>query len=333
MEQLLEKHTMAKSCGFRARSAGLSLVEILAVIAIMGILGAILLPALGRAREAARRSTCQNNLKQMGLMFKMYSGEDKGGRYPPKSLAPGNFLFALASTYPEYISDLSLIFCPSDALEPADKFIGQNGVWRIENDTVSIARADGNPMLPGYDSVITSDRCYFYFGWTIPSNGWIIPPDPFWTWYISEIKEIFTHGGTYRFQLTAAANDSDFLRDKGIHHSGNAVIPPDTRLDIRRTREGIERFIITDINNPGAAASSQSSLATVWEWYGSRATGMSHLPGGSNVLYLDGHVEYRGYLPHPEITSETGSYGLELEQFPITAAVPTFVEAARRLGL
>lgn len=117
------------------RNKGFTLIELLVVIAIIAILAAILFPVFARAREAARKSGCQSNLKQLATGIKMYADDYDSnlpssriripnatasdvnfstviGPFPPTGVAPATS--TIASALSSYVKTRELFFCPSD---------------------------------------------------------------------------------------------------------------------------------------------------------------------------------------------------------------------------
>ncbi len=172
--------------GDSRHNRGFTLIELLVVIAIIGVLIALLLPAVQSAREAARRMQCTNNLKQLGLSVHMYA-DAQGSMFPPASQGSNYQFSPLARLFP-YLEQSAVFAALNFDIGPR---IPPNGPVRPENTTASrtvvttfLCPSDGNTSQI-FDA---NQRPYNYMGCAgsgVRDDGSMIPPDADGVIYVS----------------------------------------------------------------------------------------------------------------------------------------------------
>jgi prepilin-type processing-associated H-X9-DG protein len=199
----------------------------------------------------------------------------------------------LRSLYPEYLTDPNILLCPSDAEASGKSFTNEH------SGLTDIAY----PCTQGDRGLWDADVSYMYLGYVLDQVDFGDPmqdlaqvgpllgitgltgegPAQLVFSFIQILLPAVTGGDT------RADEDLD-LSDWGVglgNGQGNTVY---------RMREGIERFLITDINNPAASAKAQSEVWVMSDVLATTSADYNHIPGGANVVYMDGHVEFRKYI-------------------------------------
>jgi prepilin-type processing-associated H-X9-DG protein len=223
------------------------LIELLVVIAIIGILAAMLLPALARAKDQAVRAKCKNNMHQLGLATQMYADDNRD--MLPDLNNTGGWLWDLeksvASNILQQVKSPDLFYCPTeyylykengtpDAWNAFAKYAVTGYIWFFPN----APGMAGNPIIGGMNMVTKTTR---------------------------------GRGG-------ASVSQTELIVDAVISQQGG--------IGGDRVYEGIS-----------AAGGSKCKAAHL----------RNRRPAGGNILFLDGHIEWRKFEGMTNVVSKSGA--------------------------
>jgi len=294
----------------RGSRSGFTLVELLVVIAIIGILIALLLPAVQSAREAARRSQCTNNLKQIGVAFHNHHDTYKRlplGQY--RGRTGPNFCGWTIEIFP---------FIEQQGLYDQIDLHNYRDLRAALEDGSSNIREEGQTVIPGFrcpsdtsPDVLPKNfrdwedghRNFDYQPATsnyVANRGFSI--EGIWVMQVNE--GVFQRGATYAFEDITDGLSNTF--GAGERH-GNTRVSADVGADLHNERQfAAASWLGTTRDTPGAPEGScqifgytsirlnrppgpidyLAGMGPAWQAYGSEH------PGGGNFLMCDGAVKF-----------------------------------------
>lgn len=235
-----------------------TLIELLVVIAIIGLLLAIITPALSKAKESARRIQCRSNLKTIGLSLKIYA-EENDGKLPLNEA--GNWAWDVSFFTTDLLmdngGDPDTCYCPSDPTKKPDR----PELWQF-----SLIYGMDPPKMVIEPTDIASRKSNF----RVTGYYWLL--------------DMQTEGQRANMIGTPP---SQWLRNfSDIQNTGNAEMVLDATISTGTSRD---EAVNTFVEVPGG------SLGWVGVYDRTSHLIRNAIPVGGNIVYADGHVDWRSF--------------------------------------